>query len=102
MLIRVLVALLILNLAPAVVPASRSISAAQPRSLPEGTLRLGYYYPPDPSSLESLRINAERLEIVAPHWWTIDGDGVIDTDERPQGAAFLRSSNLIVLPSVMV
>lgn len=71
------------------------------RSLPGNRpIRWAYYYPPDPASLESLRANISRLDVVAPHWLTIDGMGHVRADERPDALALLVTVETLVLPSV--
>src|SRR5437764_15188618 len=98
-------ALLALVVTVATLAPSRVSSLAQGgsgRSLPAmGTIRLAYYYPPDPGSLESLRANLSRLDVVAPHWLAIDEAAQVSSDERPEAAALLRSGRAVVLPSVV-
>ena len=70
-----------------------------PRSAP---IRMAYYYPPDSVSLDSLRANARRLDIVAPHWLEIDESGAVRASEVPEASTALRGGSAVVLPSVVV
>jgi spore germination protein YaaH len=63
---------------------------------------MAYYYPPDPTSLESLRANLPHLDIVAPHWLEVNEAGRVDGDQRAEVVTLLRSSRALVLPSVVV
>src|SRR5439155_310781 len=49
-----------------------------PRS---GPVRMAYYYPPDSASLDSLRANIRRLDIVATYWLEIDESGQVRSSE---------------------
>ncbi|MPZ13207.1 MAG: hypothetical protein GEU73_02060 [Chloroflexi bacterium] len=63
-------------------------------------LRMAYYFPLDRASFDSLRENVQRLDVVAPHWLTMSGDGRVRSSEVGDVVAFLRSSEVVVLPSV--
>jgi spore germination protein len=63
-------------------------------------LRLAYYFPQDPTSLDSLRANIRSLDIVAPHWLEIDREGTVTTLPSAAAAAYLKTTNVMVLPSV--
>lgn len=67
-----------------------------------GPIRMAYYYPPDSVSLDSLRSNVGRLDIVAPHWLEIDESGEVLSSEVREAATVLRSSSAVVLPSVVL
>src|SRR5581483_6143291 len=75
------------DLAPLALPTTRA-------------LRMAYYFPQDPTSLTSLRANIRHLDVVAPHWLDIDGDGTVRSGQRDEVVAFLRSARVLVLPSV--
>jgi spore germination protein YaaH len=82
------------------VPSGVADSASS-RALPERhPLRWGYHYGVDDEALASLRANVGRLDVVAPHWLTVDEDGVVSAAERPEATAVLRASNAVLLPSV--
>jgi len=75
--------------------------ASAVRGLPMGRpLRLAYYFPQDSASFDSLRANIRHLDVVAPHWLTIDATGSVESIEGPQAVAFLHGSSALVLPSV--
>jgi len=62
---------------------------------------MAYYFPQDSTSLDSLRTNIGHLDVVAPHWLTIDGAGTVETIGNIGAAAtFLRGTNAVILPSV--
>ena len=63
---------------------------------------MAYYFPPDSASLDSLRANIRRLDIVAPHWLEIDEAGEVRSTEPRDAAPVLRSGTALVLPSVML
>jgi len=63
---------------------------------------MAYYYPPDPVSLDSLRSNVRRLDIIAPHWLEVDEWGEVTSAETGDEAAALRATSALVLPSVVL
>ena len=64
-------------------PSALAEANAQPSHILPGSglLRMAYYYPPDSVSLDSLRANVRRLDIVAPHWLEIDDSGEVRASE---------------------
>lgn len=70
------------------------------RSLPHSRpLRMAYYYPYDQPSLDSLQANIRRLDVVAPHWLTVDENGQVQQRVPPAALAVLRTADAVVLPS---
>ncbi len=65
-------------------------------------LRVAYYFPQDPTSLDSLRANIRSLDLVALHTLTIDDTGTLHTIPATDAERFLRTTNVMVMPSVMV
>ncbi len=73
----------------------------QPRALPtDRPIRMAYYYPSDQQGEQSLRRNLSRLDIVAPHWLTIDEMGAVRARVPAASVPVLRSSSAVILPSV--
>jgi len=63
---------------------------------------MAYYYPPDSVSLDSLRANIRRLDIVGAHWLEMDETGTVRSSEPRDAAQTLRSGTALVLPSVVL
>jgi len=84
-------------------PATILAQGEAPRrsALPSGPIRMAYYYPPDQTSLESLRANLPNLDIVSPHWLEVDEAGRVSGEQRAEVVTLLRSSRALVLPSVV-
>jgi len=68
----------------------------------QGPIRMAYYYPPDSASLESLRANIARLDIVAPHWLVVDATGRVRSEARPEAMGVLRAAHALVMPSAIL
>jgi spore germination protein YaaH len=68
----------------------------------ERPLRMAYYYPADQAAERSLRSNLARLDIIAPHWLTVDETGTVRAKVPAAAVPTLRSSRALILPSVMV
>ena len=83
-------------------PAATAQPSSPGRSFPPGPIRLAYYYPPDASSLESLRANITRLDVVAPHWLVVDEAGRVRANENREAAEFVRAAGVMVLPSAVI
>ena len=96
----VLLAVLVGASAP---PAATAQPSSRGRALPSaGPIRLAYYYPPDGSSLESLRANIARFDVVAPHWLVVDEGGRVEATEIREAADLMRASGVVVLPSAVI
>ncbi len=101
--VRLLVVLLV---AAVLLPFAQSAAASdpparQPRSLPtDRPIRMAYYYPSDQQGEQSLRQNLTRLDIVAPHWLTIDETGTVHAKVPAASVPVLRASTAVILPSV--
>src|SRR5439155_5296659 len=67
-----------------------------PRS---GPVRMAYYYPPDSASLDSLRANIRRLDIVATYWLEIEELAHVRSRATRAAAAVLRGPCSTLLPS---
>jgi spore germination protein YaaH len=63
---------------------------------------MAYYYAADQAADRSLRSNLARLDIVAPHWLTVDETGKVRARVPPAAVPILRSSRALILPCVMV
>src|SRR5688500_16441598 len=50
--------------------SARALTADRP-------LRMAYYYPADQAAERSLRSNLGRMDIIAPHWLTVDETGKV-------------------------
>ena len=73
----------------------------QPRALPsDRPIRMAYYYPSDQQGERSLRGNLSRLDVVAPHWLTIDEKGTVHAKVPAASVPVLRASSAVILPSV--
>jgi spore germination protein YaaH len=68
----------------------------------ERPLRMAYYYAADQAADRSLHSNLARLDIIAPHWLTVDETGTVVAKVPPAAVPVLRSSRAVILPSVMV
>jgi len=70
-------------------------------SLPDRRpLRMAYYYPVDNAAYESLTANLGRLDVVAPHWLTVDAEGGVRSTAPVRAIGALRAARAPVLPSV--
>lgn len=70
----------------------------------ERPLRMAYYYPADRAADQSLQRNLARLDVIAPHWLTVDETGAIQSHAKlPDTAVSLfRATSAVILPSVIV
>jgi spore germination protein len=87
-------------------PAVPNVAASDPparesRSLPvDRPIRMAYYYPSDQQGEQSLRRNMARLDLVAPHWLTIDDTGTVHARVPASTVPVLRASSAVILPSI--
>src|SRR5687767_5553552 len=83
-----------------------AVNEAQPRTARALTadrpLRMGYYYAADQAAERSLRSNLSRMDIIAPHWLTVDETGKVHAKVPAASVPVLRSSGAVILPSIMV
>ncbi|MBI2939612.1 MAG: hypothetical protein HYY04_04170 [Chloroflexi bacterium] len=63
-------------------------------------LRWGYWVSYDPASRESLRQNAARLDIVAPGFFAMRGDGTVVGDDDAEVSRLARSGGARLVPLV--
>jgi spore germination protein len=74
-----------------------TLGAAQPSN----RLILGYYVPYDSTSWTSLEAHADKLDMVAAQWVTIDACGNLGSRDDQTLKQFARSRGLKVLPSLL-
>jgi spore germination protein len=76
-------------------PAPRA-AAQVPRKLV-----VGYYVPYDPTSWASLSAHADRLNVVAAQWVTIDACGNLSSQDDQTLKQFARERGVLVVPSLL-
>lgn len=92
-------ALLLAHPQPLGADVTHSDRASRPLSL-DRPIRWAYYFPPDRASLDSMRANHARLDVIAPHWLTMDDQGNLRGTLPSEGRTFLNSVDATILPSV--
>lgn len=70
-------------------------------SLPGSGVVLGYYVPYDPSSWASLEAHADRVNVVAAQWATVDACGGISSHDDQTLKQFARDHGVKIEPSLL-